>query len=63
MLYLNVFRKHCGNPGTATLAKPERHFIHFTLRWKNSQSEGLRAEMSYCRKHFLNRTALLTIEV
>ncbi|KAM9338234.1 ATP-dependent RNA helicase DHX29 [Symphorus nematophorus] len=32
------------------------------LGWKNSQSEGQRAEMSYCRKHFLNRTALITIE-
>ncbi|XP_041667753.1 ATP-dependent RNA helicase DHX29 [Cheilinus undulatus] len=30
------------------------------LGWKNSQTE--RTEMSYCRKHFLNRTALLTIE-
>uniref|UniRef100_A0A3Q3FX65 ATP-dependent RNA helicase DHX29 n=1 Tax=Kryptolebias marmoratus TaxID=37003 RepID=A0A3Q3FX65_KRYMA len=30
--------------------------------WKNSQTEGLRSELSYCRKHFLNRTALLTIE-
>lgn len=34
-----------------------------TVRWKNTQTEGLRAEMSYCRKHFLNRTALMTIEV
>uniref|UniRef100_A0A3Q3SIA2 ATP-dependent RNA helicase DHX29 n=1 Tax=Mastacembelus armatus TaxID=205130 RepID=A0A3Q3SIA2_9TELE len=32
------------------------------LGWKNSQSEGQRVEMSYCRKHFLNRTALITIE-
>ncbi|XP_040914905.1 ATP-dependent RNA helicase DHX29 [Toxotes jaculatrix] len=32
------------------------------LGWKNSQTEGLRTEMSYCRKHFLNRTALITIE-
>lgn len=32
------------------------------LGWKNSQSEGYKAEMSYCRKHFLNRTALITIE-
>ncbi|TKS83992.1 ATP-dependent RNA helicase dhx29 [Collichthys lucidus] len=31
-------------------------------RWKNSQTEGQRTEMSYCRKHFLNRTALITIE-
>uniref|UniRef100_A0AAQ6AIT1 ATP-dependent RNA helicase DHX29 n=1 Tax=Amphiprion ocellaris TaxID=80972 RepID=A0AAQ6AIT1_AMPOC len=33
------------------------------LGWKNSQTEGQRTEMSYCRKHFLNRTALITIEV
>ncbi|CAN9504535.1 unnamed protein product [Ophioblennius macclurei] len=32
------------------------------LGWKTSQTEGQRTEMSYCRKHFLNRTALLTIE-
>uniref|UniRef100_A0A1A8ENG2 ATP-dependent RNA helicase DHX29 n=2 Tax=Nothobranchius korthausae TaxID=1143690 RepID=A0A1A8ENG2_9TELE len=32
------------------------------LGWKKSQTEGLGAEMSYCRKHFLNRTALITIE-
>ncbi|XP_077352754.1 ATP-dependent RNA helicase DHX29 isoform X2 [Festucalex cinctus] len=32
------------------------------LGWKNSQNEGLKAEMSYCRKHFLNRAALTTIE-
>ncbi|XP_061887217.1 ATP-dependent RNA helicase DHX29 [Entelurus aequoreus] len=32
------------------------------LGWKNSQKEGLKAEMSFCRKHFLNRAALTTIE-
>uniref|UniRef100_A0A3P9ASM8 RNA helicase n=1 Tax=Maylandia zebra TaxID=106582 RepID=A0A3P9ASM8_9CICH len=32
------------------------------LGWKNSQTDGSRGEMSYCRKHFLNRTALITIE-
>ncbi|TMS08106.1 ATP-dependent RNA helicase DHX29 [Larimichthys crocea] len=32
------------------------------MGWKNSQTEGQRTEMSYCRKHFLNRTALITIE-
>ncbi|XP_041825881.1 ATP-dependent RNA helicase DHX29 isoform X2 [Melanotaenia boesemani] len=32
------------------------------LGWKNAQTEGMRAELSYCRKHFLNRTALITIE-
>ncbi|KAK1174599.1 ATP-dependent RNA helicase DHX29 isoform X1 [Acipenser oxyrinchus oxyrinchus] len=30
--------------------------------WRNARSEGSRAEMAYCRKYFLNRTALLTIE-
>ncbi|KAG7322878.1 hypothetical protein KOW79_014224 [Hemibagrus wyckioides] len=30
--------------------------------WKKASRDGLRAEMSYCRKHFLNRTALITIE-
>ncbi|XP_060764891.1 ATP-dependent RNA helicase DHX29 isoform X2 [Neoarius graeffei] len=30
--------------------------------WKKVSRDGLRAEMSYCRKHFLNRTALITIE-
>ncbi|XP_019938004.2 ATP-dependent RNA helicase DHX29 [Paralichthys olivaceus] len=32
------------------------------LGWKNIRTEGAREEMSYCRKHFLNRTALITIE-
>ncbi|TSM12535.1 ATP-dependent RNA helicase DHX29 [Bagarius yarrelli] len=32
------------------------------LGWKKASCDGLRAEMSYCRKHFLNRTALITIE-
>ncbi|XP_046900623.1 ATP-dependent RNA helicase dhx29 [Hypomesus transpacificus] len=32
------------------------------LGWKSSRAEGSRAETTYCRKHFLNRTALLTIE-
>lgn len=41
--------------------------VHFSeallqpFRWKKSQIE--RSDMSYCRKHFLNRTALITIEV
>ncbi|XP_017345431.1 ATP-dependent RNA helicase DHX29 [Ictalurus punctatus] len=30
--------------------------------WKKASCDGLRAEMSYCRKHFLNRTALITME-
>nr|XP_040053924.1 ATP-dependent RNA helicase DHX29 isoform X1 [Gasterosteus aculeatus aculeatus] len=32
------------------------------LGWKNSQTDGQRAEMCFCRQHFLNRTALVTIE-
>ncbi|TWW66437.1 ATP-dependent RNA helicase dhx29 [Takifugu flavidus] len=32
------------------------------LGWKKAQAEGQRADLSYCRKHFLNRTALITIE-
>ncbi|XP_055087417.1 ATP-dependent RNA helicase DHX29 [Periophthalmus magnuspinnatus] len=32
------------------------------LGWKNSQTEGYKAEMTYCRKHFLSRTALITLE-
>uniref|UniRef100_A0A8C4F1E8 ATP-dependent RNA helicase DHX29 n=1 Tax=Dicentrarchus labrax TaxID=13489 RepID=A0A8C4F1E8_DICLA len=32
------------------------------IGWKKSQTEGQRVEMAYCRKHFLNRTALITIE-
>ncbi|KAF4108017.1 hypothetical protein G5714_010776 [Onychostoma macrolepis] len=32
------------------------------LGWRSSRSEGTRAEMAYCRRHFLNRTALITIE-
>ncbi|XP_048452932.1 ATP-dependent RNA helicase DHX29 [Rhincodon typus] len=32
------------------------------LRWKNVRSDGYRAEMTYCKKHFLSRTTLLTME-
>lgn len=32
------------------------------IGWKAARSEGTRAEMTYCRKYFLNRTALMTIE-
>uniref|UniRef100_A0A9J8B2W2 ATP-dependent RNA helicase DHX29 n=1 Tax=Cyprinus carpio carpio TaxID=630221 RepID=A0A9J8B2W2_CYPCA len=32
------------------------------LGWKSSRSEGTRAEMAFCRRHFLSRTALMTIE-
>ncbi|XP_067889108.1 ATP-dependent RNA helicase DHX29 isoform X2 [Heterodontus francisci] len=32
------------------------------LGWKNVRCDGYRAEMTYCKKHFLSRTALLTME-
>ncbi|GCB68205.1 hypothetical protein scyTo_0012244 [Scyliorhinus torazame] len=32
------------------------------LGWKNVRYDGYRAEMTYCKKHFLSRTALLTME-
>ncbi|XP_029433064.1 ATP-dependent RNA helicase DHX29 [Rhinatrema bivittatum] len=32
------------------------------LGWKMAREEGYRSEMAYCRKNFLNRKALLTIE-
>lgn len=36
----------------------------FFLRWKKARQEGgYHAEMTYCRRNFLNRTSLLTLEV
>lgn len=36
----------------------------FFLRWKKARQEGgYRAEMTYCRRNFLSRTSLLTLEV
>ncbi|XP_038646834.1 ATP-dependent RNA helicase DHX29 isoform X1 [Scyliorhinus canicula] len=32
------------------------------LGWKDVRYDGYRAEMNYCKKHFLSRTALLTME-
>ncbi|XP_031433314.1 ATP-dependent RNA helicase DHX29 [Clupea harengus] len=32
------------------------------LGWRNACSEGTRTGMAYCRKYFLNHTALITIE-
>lgn len=32
------------------------------LGWKTACSDGTRTAMAYCRKHFLNHTALMTIE-
>ncbi|XP_029025221.1 ATP-dependent RNA helicase DHX29 isoform X2 [Betta splendens] len=58
-------RKEEANLAKATLALANSdHLTMYNayLGWKNSQCDGARAEMSYCRKHFLNRTALITIE-
>lgn len=58
-------RKEEANLAKAALAVANSdHLTIYTayLGWKNSQTDGLRGEMSYCRKHFLNRTALITIE-
>ncbi|XP_029940171.1 LOW QUALITY PROTEIN: ATP-dependent RNA helicase DHX29 [Salarias fasciatus] len=49
-----------GRAGRSQLRPP--HLYNAYLGWRNAQAEGLRTEMSYCRKHFLNRTALLTME-
>ncbi|XP_056592999.1 ATP-dependent RNA helicase DHX29 isoform X2 [Triplophysa dalaica] len=51
----------------AKFALAVAHSDHMTiynayLGWKIARSEGTRAEMTYCRKHFLNRTALMTME-
>uniref|UniRef100_A0A4W4H038 RNA helicase n=1 Tax=Electrophorus electricus TaxID=8005 RepID=A0A4W4H038_ELEEL len=35
---------------------------HAYLRWQQARQEGVRSETAYCRKHFLSRTALITIE-
>lgn len=36
----------------------------FLRRWKKARQEGgYRSEIAYCRKNFLNRTSLLTLEV
>ncbi|KAM7392677.1 hypothetical protein PAMA_007682 [Pampus argenteus] len=58
-------RKEEANLAKASLALANSdHLTIYSayLGWKNSQNEGQRAEMSFCRKHFLNRTALITIE-
>ncbi|KAK2888162.1 ATP-dependent RNA helicase DHX29 [Channa argus] len=58
-------RKEEANLAKASLALANSdHLTMYNayLGWKNSQAEGQRAEMSYCRKHFLNRTALITIQ-
>uniref|UniRef100_A0A3B3X0Y7 RNA helicase n=1 Tax=Poecilia mexicana TaxID=48701 RepID=A0A3B3X0Y7_9TELE len=58
-------RKEEANLAKAALATANSDHLtiyNAYMGWKSSQTEGLRAEMSYCRKHFLNRTALLTIE-
>uniref|UniRef100_A0A8C9Z803 ATP-dependent RNA helicase DHX29 n=1 Tax=Sander lucioperca TaxID=283035 RepID=A0A8C9Z803_SANLU len=58
-------RKEEANLAKATLALANSDHLtiyNAYLGWKNSQADGQRTEMSYCRKHFLNRTALITIE-
>nr|XP_020476761.1 ATP-dependent RNA helicase DHX29 isoform X1 [Monopterus albus] len=58
-------RKEEANLAKATLAVANSDHLtiyNAYLGWKNSQTEGQRAEMSYCRKRFLNRTSLITIE-
>lgn len=36
----------------------------YLCRWKKARQEGgYRSEMAYCRRHFLSRTSLLTLEV
>jgi hypothetical protein len=41
------------------------HLLTFYLpRWKKARQEGgYRSEITYCRRNFLNRTSLLTLEV
>ncbi|KAM9841500.1 ATP-dependent RNA helicase DHX29 [Aulostomus maculatus] len=58
-------RKEEANLAKASLALANSDHLtiyNAYLGWKNSRKEGQRAEMSFCRKHFLNRTALITIE-
>ncbi|XP_043999980.1 ATP-dependent RNA helicase DHX29 isoform X1 [Gambusia affinis] len=58
-------RKEEANLAKAALATANSDHLtiyNAYMGWKSSQTEGQRAEMSYCRKHFLNRTALLTIQ-
>ncbi|XP_048115602.1 ATP-dependent RNA helicase DHX29 [Alosa alosa] len=58
-------RKEEANLAKATLAVANSdHLTMYKayLGWKNACSEGTRAGMAYCRKHFLNHTALITIE-
>uniref|UniRef100_H3BYW4 ATP-dependent RNA helicase DHX29 n=1 Tax=Tetraodon nigroviridis TaxID=99883 RepID=H3BYW4_TETNG len=58
-------RKEEANLAKATLALANSdHLTIYSayLGWKKAQAEGQRADVSYCRKHFLSRTALITIE-
>ncbi|XP_059213254.1 ATP-dependent RNA helicase DHX29 [Centropristis striata] len=58
-------RKEEANLAKAALATANSDHLtiyNAFLGWKNSQTDGQRAEMSFCRTHFLNRTALITIE-
>ncbi|XP_028318466.1 ATP-dependent RNA helicase DHX29 isoform X3 [Gouania willdenowi] len=58
-------RKEEANLAKAALAVANSDHItlyNAYLGWKKAQVEGSRADMSYCRKNFLNRTALITID-
>ncbi|XP_012735215.2 ATP-dependent RNA helicase DHX29 [Fundulus heteroclitus] len=58
-------RKEEANLAKAALATASSDHLtiyNAYIGWKTSQADGQRAEMAYCRKHFLNRTALITIE-
>ncbi|XP_028273595.1 ATP-dependent RNA helicase DHX29 [Parambassis ranga] len=60
-----INRKEEANLAKAALALANSDHLtiyNAYMGWKNSQTDGPRAEISYCRKHFLNRTALITIE-
>ncbi|KAM9518837.1 ATP-dependent RNA helicase DHX29-like [Salvelinus alpinus] len=52
-------RSSCAEPW---MRPSPSHRWKIICRWKNRRSERYRAETTYCRKHFLNRTALITIK-
>uniref|UniRef100_A0A667Z8J3 ATP-dependent RNA helicase DHX29 n=1 Tax=Myripristis murdjan TaxID=586833 RepID=A0A667Z8J3_9TELE len=60
-----MHRKEEANLAKAALAVANSDHLtiyNAYLGWKNSRAEGQKTELSYCRRHFLNRTALITIE-
>ncbi|XP_067842013.1 ATP-dependent RNA helicase DHX29 isoform X2 [Heptranchias perlo] len=57
--------KHEANLAKAALALTNSDHLtvyNAYLGWKNVRCDGYRAEMTYCKKHFLSRTALLMME-